>query len=635
MDDFFERVAALRREHRAFAIATVVARRPPVSAHLGDHAIVFADGRMEGFVGGACTRDIVRQQALAAIAARRGRLVSIRPDEGSESSPDHVVVTMTCASEGAVDVFVEPFVRVRSLVVVGATPVAEALARLARSMDYDVARVVDAPERRDVEPGAAALGIRVVSLDDLAGAGRELPPDAAVVASQGHYDEEALEMLLRAGVPYVGLVASRKRGATVRVLLEQRGVPDVAAMRSPAGLDLGGRAPAEVALSILAEIVQAQPSHAATARTATGDDCRRPDLRDERRRRIGPPDRRDRRRGVLLLLRPVPHEVPRGAAGIPGPPMTNAAALHDRFRDRGFIVSEAFATALQIMLALEKPLLLEGPAGVGKTESAKVLADVLGTELIRLQCYEGLDSMSALYEWNYPRQMLHARLSETDGSSLEAREAVLFSERFLLKRPLLDAITRDRPPVLLIDEVDRADEAFEAFLLEVLAEWQVTIPELGTIRARHRPHVIVTSNRSRELSDALRRRCLFLWLPYPSLAQEIEVLHARVPGLSERLAQQIARLMEVLRSLPLQKAPGVAESLDWAMALMSLHRDHLDAAAFAQTLGCVLKVHEDHAVLHDHDRELAPILDGPGPLESGGYSLGTDFGFGSVSAPRG
>ena len=294
--------------------------------------------------------------------------------------------------------------------------------------------------------------------------------------------------------------------------------------------------------------------------------------------------------------------------------MTDAAAIHDRFRERGFIVDEAFATALQIMLALEKPLLIEGPAGVGKTESAKVLAEVLGTELIRLQCYEGLDAMAALYEWNYPRQMLHARLSEAEGSSLEEREAYMFSERFLLKRPLLDAITRERSPVLLIDEVDRADEAFEAFLLEVLAEWQVTIPELGTIRARHKPHVILTSNRTRELSDALRRRCLFLWLPYPSLPQEIEILHARVPGLSDRLAQQIARLMQVLRGLPLQKAPGVAESLDWALALMSLHREHLDAPTLEQTLGCVLKVHEDRGVMHAHHAALDPIL-GDAPAE--------------------
>jgi MoxR-like ATPase len=315
--------------------------------------------------------------------------------------------------------------------------------------------------------------------------------------------------------------------------------------------------------------------------------------------------------------------------------MIDAATITERFRERAFVVDEAFATALQLMLALEKPLLIEGPAGVGKTESAKVLADVLGARLIRLQCYEGLDALAALYEWNYPRQMLHARLSEAQGSSVEEREAQIFSERFLLKRPLLEAITEDRSPVLLIDEVDRADEAFEAFLLEVLAEWQVTIPELGTIRARHKPHVVLTSNRSRELSDALRRRCLFLWLPYPSLAQEIAILHARVPGLSERLASQIAAFMQALRRLPLQKAPGVAESLDWALALMNLHRDHLDAHTLAQTLGCVLKVHEDHAVVHTHRAALDPLLEGASKtLEPGGHSLDTDFGFGSVSTPR-
>jgi MoxR-like ATPase len=308
--------------------------------------------------------------------------------------------------------------------------------------------------------------------------------------------------------------------------------------------------------------------------------------------------------------------------------MTDAATIRTRFREHGFIVDEAFATALQIMLALEKPLLIEGPAGVGKTESAKVLAAVLDTRLIRLQCYEGLDAMAALYEWNYPRQMLHARLSESADVTVEEREAQIFGEKFLLKRPLLEAITQDRAPVLLVDEVDRADEAFEAFLLEVLAEWQVTIPELGTIRARHKPLVIVTSNRTRELSDALRRRCLFLWLPYPSLEQEIEILHARVPGLSDRLAQQIAQMMQLLRGLSLQKTPGVAESLDWAMALMSLHRDHLDAQALEQTLGCVLKVHEDRDVLAAHHAAIEPVLrSGPTPAAT------TDFGLGSVSMP--
>ena len=312
--------------------------------------------------------------------------------------------------------------------------------------------------------------------------------------------------------------------------------------------------------------------------------------------------------------------------------MTDANDLRSRFRARGFVVGDDFATALEIMLALRKPLLIEGPAGVGKTESAKVLADALETRLIRLQCYEGLDAMSALYEWNYPRQMLHARLSESGGGSIEQREAEIFSEAYLLKRPLLEALTEDRAPVLLIDEVDRADEAFEAYLLEVLAEWQVTIPELGTIRARERPHVILTSNRTRELSDALRRRCLFLWLPYPSLAQEIEVLKARVPGLSDRLADRIAHLMQVLRGLPLQKAPGVAESLDWAMALMSLHREHLDARTLEQTLGCVLKVHEDRAVVEEHREALAPFLEGAAaPLEPGGYGLATDFGIGTVT----
>ena len=314
--------------------------------------------------------------------------------------------------------------------------------------------------------------------------------------------------------------------------------------------------------------------------------------------------------------------------------MIDRQAIRDRFVERGFIVSDAFATALQLVLALEKPLLVEGPAGVGKTESAKVLADVLGTRLIRLQCYEGLDSLTALYEWNYPRQMLRIRLTEAEGASLEEREAQIFGESFLLKRPLLEAITQDRSPVLLIDEVDRADEAFEAFLLEVLAEWQVTIPELGTVKARHIPHVILTSNRTREISDALRRRCLFFWIPYPSLAEEIAILHARLPGLSQRLADQIARAMHVFRELPLQKAPGVAESLDWARALMSLHRDHLDAHAVEQTLGCVLKVREDHGVLEAHRDALnESVSDGSQRLEPGGRSLTSDFGFGSVSTP--
>lgn len=260
---FFERVAALRREGQAFAVATVVARRPPVSAHLGDRAIVFADGRMDGFVGGACSREIVRKQALDALRTRAARLVSIRPDaaEAAGAGPEHVVVPMTCASEGAIDVYVEPFVRARSLVVAGATPVASALARLARAMEFDVVRVVDPRERGDLEAGAAAAGVGLVALDQLAATlaepGRHGDAGAVVVASQGHYDDEALEGALNAGVGYVGLVASRKRGAGVLALLKESGAKDVDAIHVPAGLDIGARTPADVALSILAEIVQA------------------------------------------------------------------------------------------------------------------------------------------------------------------------------------------------------------------------------------------------------------------------------------------------------------------------------------------------------------------------------------------
>lgn len=263
--DLFERVAALRREGQSFAVATVVARRPPVSAHLGDRAIVFADGRMEGFVGGACSHEIIRQQALDALRTGSSRLVSIRPEAGDSAVPsgEHVVVPMTCVSEGAIDVYVEAVVPARRMFVVGATPVAESLARLAHCMHYDVVRVVEEREQHGVEAAGAALGVTVVKLEALQATvqegGKSSADRVAVVASQGHYDEEALEALLRCNVPYVGLVASHRRGAAVRTRLDSRGVPGVATIRSPAGLDLGARTPAEVALSILAEIVQAHP----------------------------------------------------------------------------------------------------------------------------------------------------------------------------------------------------------------------------------------------------------------------------------------------------------------------------------------------------------------------------------------
>ena len=258
-----------------------------------------------------------------------------------------------------------------------------------------------------------------------------------------------------------------------------------------------------------------------------------------------------------------------------------------------YVTDAPVATSVYLAQTLRKPLLIEGHAGVGKTEVAKVMARMLETNLIRLQCYEGLDASAALYEWNYQKQLLHIKLHEGAQRSVDQEEHEIFSESFLLKRPLLQAITQERSPVLLVDEVDRADEEFEAFMLEVFSDWQVTIPEIGTIKATHPPHVILTSNRTRELSDALRRRCLYMWIDYPTFDKEIAIVERKVPGLNKRLAGEIARFMESLRRVRLSKVPGVAETLDWANALAGLHADHLDEALVSETLGCVLKDADD------------------------------------------
>ena len=269
-------------------------------------------------------------------------------------------------------------------------------------------------------------------------------------------------------------------------------------------------------------------------------------------------------------------------------------SIQDALERRGYIADPSIATALFLAREMRKPLLVEGDAGGGKTELAKVLAQLLDTELIRLQCYEGLDVNTALYEWNYPRQILRVRIAEDEGRAASEIEDLIFSRNYLLERPLLRAITRpEAPPVLLIDEIDRADEGFEAFLLEVLSDFQVTVPELGTIRAEHVPHVILTSNRSREIGDALRRRCLYLYIEHPALEKEVRIIRAKVPGASERLAVEIGRFMQAIRKRRLSKTPGVAETLDWAQALVHLHRDHLDAEVVAQTLGCFLKDQHD------------------------------------------
>jgi MoxR-like ATPase len=261
-----------------------------------------------------------------------------------------------------------------------------------------------------------------------------------------------------------------------------------------------------------------------------------------------------------------------------------------------YIADAAIATALYLSMTLGKPLLVEGPAGVGKTEIAKALSSALQTKLIRLQCYEGLDATTALYEWNYPKQLLHLKLEETSAASEAEKEAMIFSETFLLKRPLLQAITEhDRAPVLLIDEIDRSDEEFEAFLLEVLSDFQVTIPEIGPIKATHRPHVVLTSNRSRDLSDALRRRCLYHWIDYPSLEKELEIVRAKVPGIAETLSSQLTKVMQATRTMSLSKIPGVAETLDWANALVTLQAPELNEQVVTETLGCFLKDESDIA----------------------------------------
>ena len=269
--------------------------------------------------------------------------------------------------------------------------------------------------------------------------------------------------------------------------------------------------------------------------------------------------------------------------------------LESALRDASYLPDRGLSTALYLALKLEKPVLLEGEAGVGKTEASKAIARALGARLIRLQCYEGLDVAHAVYEWNYSRQLLHIRAAQ-EGT---VDEQELFGPEFLIRRPLLEAIESEEPVVLLIDEIDRADDEFEAFLLEILSDFQITIPEIGTIAARRRPVVILTSNRTRELHDALKRRCLFHWIGHPSLEREIEIVLLRVPGIPERLAEQVARFVEGLRRLDLAKPPGVAETIDWAQALAALGTAELDAGVVESTLGSVLKYHEDFESVRD------------------------------------
>jgi MoxR-like ATPase len=280
----------------------------------------------------------------------------------------------------------------------------------------------------------------------------------------------------------------------------------------------------------------------------------------------------------------------------PGSAPASIDALQQALAGEQYIAERALAVPIYLALRLKRPLFLEGEAGVGKTEVAKALAAALQTSLIRLQCYEGLDVSHAVYEWNYPRQLLEIRLLETTPDldrTAVARE--LFTETFLIKRPLLRALeaTGDRPPVLLIDEIDRADEEFEGYLLEFLSDFQVTIPELGTIRASQPPVVVVTSNRTREVHDALKRRCVYSWIPYPDFEKELTIVTSKVPGASARLAREVTAFVQELRTADLYKSAGISETLDWAAALVALDREELDADVIEETLGLLLKNQED------------------------------------------
>jgi MoxR-like ATPase len=278
--------------------------------------------------------------------------------------------------------------------------------------------------------------------------------------------------------------------------------------------------------------------------------------------------------------------------------MKDVDTLIGEFERLGYITDAALATSIFLSTRLRKPLLIEGHAGLGKTEVAKVLAASLATRLIRLQCYEGLDISSAVYEWNYQKQLLAIKLQEKSDQTVEEKEKHIFSKEFLLERPLLLSILEEHAaPVLLIDEVDRADEPFEAFLLELLSDFQITVPEMGTIKAKHVPYVILTSNRTRELSDALKRRCLYHWIDYPSFEKEMKIVRARLPGVEEKLAMQLVRFVQAVRQLDLTKPSGIAETLDCTQAAIALGTHRLDLESVEQTLGCLVKSMEDAATL--------------------------------------
>jgi MoxR-like ATPase len=299
-----------------------------------------------------------------------------------------------------------------------------------------------------------------------------------------------------------------------------------------------------------------------------------------------------------------------------GEPMRQLESIdqvEEALRGVGYVSERSLSTAIFLALKLKKPLFLEGEPGVGKTDVAVRLAELFSTRLIRLQCYEGIDAASALYDWDYPRQLLFIRMHEGSGLDKELMARGLYDKRFLIRRPLLEAIWNEEasPPVLLIDEVDRSDEEFEAFLLEVLADFQVTIPEIGTIKAKQRPFVVITSNRTRDVHDALKRRCLYHWIDYPSEEKEYQILLAHIPDLEERLARQLVKLIQAIRKMELLKKPGISETIDWARSLLELNKKDITLDVIDETMGCVLKYREDHQFMRESGlRKLEELLTG-------------------------
>ena len=486
----------------------------------------------------------VRLHALEAMDAGWPLLLRILPEGPPEPVREDGAVTVVnhCLSGGAIEVFLEPVLPAPRVLVAGDSPIVAELRRLGPAVGLDIVAAQDIPDGT-LSPAATDL--------------------AFVVAAHGTDELAALRGALEAGVDGWGSWRARRRGASVIEELRAEGVSEELlgdSRHRPGSTSARARPPRSRCRSWPASSRSAgrptRPRSGVSSRDATGD-----------------------------------------PAGEIGHLVPDVETLAQRLAGVDYLVDEGLATSMFLSLRLPQPLLLEGEAGVGKTEAGKSLAAVLDTPLIRLQCYDGIDAAEALYEWNYPRQLLSIRLADSSGTNISEEE--LFGPDYLIRRPLLRALEHPgpRPAVLLIDEIDRADDDFEAFLLELLADAAVTIPEIGTVRATHPPVIVLTSNRTRDLHDAVKRRCLYHWIDYPTPEREVEIVRRRVKGAPVALAVQVADAVARIRDSDVQKPPGVAEAIDWVAALDLLGVKELDEAAAGRTLGSVLKYSEDQEVV--------------------------------------